>query len=125
MTEYVCAGIFVREGGPMQAGEVVARHTHNFDHMTRITRGRFRVRRWNAAADEAGNPAFGPEGKPLWLLTDDHEVEAPYRLLIKAACAHEFTALENGSSYECLFLPRDPLTHEPVAQWNGWLGATV
>jgi hypothetical protein len=94
--EWISGNVFIRPMGGrdgLRPGEVVAGHTHNFDHTTIFFDGRWRARKWCRAVTENGEPALLPDGSAAWLLAADIERDGPFHLLIEAEARHEFTFL--------------------------------
>lgn len=98
--EFVSGNIFVRPNAGVE-GDVVAGHTHNFDHTTLFQRGRFAVK------------ATYPDGRVL-----QREFTAPDFCLIRAEVTHEIRFLEDGEFW-CVYAHRDP-QGRVVQQYTGW-----
>lgn len=96
--DFACGNIFIRAADPMKAGEVVESHKHNFDHVTYVSLGSFRIER----GDETVEVRQG---------------ELP--VLIKAGVEHKMTALEDDSVYHCIYSHRTP-QGEIVQRYTGW-----
>lgn len=110
-SELVLGNIFVRPNCGMAQGAVCDGHTHNFDHVTFVTRGSFRITRtW-------------PDGR-----TETIVVHAPgsagydgrWFVLIKAECMHRLEALEPNSDFFCVYAHRDP-QGRVLQHYDGWL----
>lgn len=93
--------IFVRTQDPMKAGDVVEGHKHNFDHVTYVSLGSFRIER----GDE---------------FVEVRQGELP--VLIRAGVKHKLTALEDGSVYHCIYSHMNA-QGEVVQRYTGWRGA--
>ena len=126
MTEYVCAGLYIRDNdSPMKAGDVLGGHTHNFPHATFLSRGEVQCRRWRKIVDANGVPTLDVDGNEQWLEIDNVTRVGPCFFPIEAEDKHEFTALTDDVYLYCIFTPRDPATGTPVPDWNGWMEATL
>jgi hypothetical protein len=89
--EWISGNIFIRPmggRGGLRPGEVVAGHTHNFDHTTICFAGRWRVRKWVPVVRDDGSPIEGEWGQII-----DVKRDGPFHLLIEAGARHEFTFL--------------------------------
>ena len=89
--EWVSGNVFIRPMGGrdgLRSGEVVAGHTHNFDHTTIFFCGRWRVRKWVPVVREDGSSIEGE-----WAQLADVTRDGPFHLLIEAHARHEFTFL--------------------------------
>lgn len=109
--EYVSGNIFIREMGFEKAGDVVAGHTHNFDHTTYIVRGSVRIESLNA--DGSVKQA-----------TVKRAADGHNWVLIKADVLHRITALEDASLGHCIFAHRNP-QGEVVQVNEGWVEANL
>lgn len=99
--ELALGNIFVRQSPkPLRIGEVVCGHAHNFDHVTFINRGAFRITR-------------GQETVTVSALDEN-----PY-ILIKAGQRHELVALEDDSMYYCVYSHRTP-EGDVIQEYSGW-----
>jgi hypothetical protein len=93
----------------MQAkGTVVESHAHTFDHVTYCFAGAYRI---DAVVN--GKPVTteiysARPGKP----TQNH-------CTIKAGVKHSLTALEDNSTYQCIYAHRDT-RGEVVEHYTGW-----
>jgi hypothetical protein len=126
--EWVSGNIFIRPMGDeqgLQPGDVIAGHTHGFDHTTIFFCGRWRVRRWQPIVDEDGVHRTLSDGRDAFLLTDDFERDGPFHLLIAANSRHEFTFLGPadvvGRAW-CVYSHRTP-QGEVAVDFTGWHGA--
>jgi len=78
--------IFVHQHTYDKAGKVHQGHTHNFDHVTILAKG-------SMLAEVAGGQA--------------KVFKAPTFIVIKKELWHKFTALEDGTTFYCVFALRD------------------
>lgn len=129
--EYACGNIFVRTADPMKAGAIVEGHEHNFDHVTYVPIGAFKVERMivpeSVRAEvlkKIGNPyANWSDYVGLNVVVQATEVRAgEVGVLIKAGVVHRLTALEDDSVYHCIYAHRLP-QGDVVQRFQGWLGA--
>lgn len=81
-------------------------HEHNFGHATFIRKGGFHIH------------AETKDGRIF-----DHDYWAGEYVAILAGVKHEFTSLEDGSAYDCLFIHRDPMTGLATEVYTGWVAA--
>ncbi len=107
MVEYALGNVFIREGGPMFAGEVVEGHKHNFDHVTYISKGSARIDRLDDAGDVRQSVEKRANDGRNWVL-------------ILAGTLHRITALEDGTIYHCIYAHRTP-QGEVVQEYDGWV----
>ena len=122
--EYTLGNIFVRPFRLEKAGDVMAGHTHNFDHVTYVVRGAVHARCWRRALNADGSPMLNA-GEEIWLLEAERDCPAGTELLIRAAYKHEFVALEDNTECRCIYSHRDPQSGEAVQNHNGWERAYV
>jgi len=106
--DYVSGNVFIREGGPMRAGEVVGGHAHNFDHTTYVTHGSLLIERL-------------VDGAPVQSVTKSAGQEKNW-VLIRAGAEHRLTALEDGTIYHCIYSHRNA-QGEVVMAHEGWAPA--
>ena len=106
METIVGGNIFIRKGQIEMAGETVDGHEHNFDHVTIVKSGSMRIEQ----LDEAGNVVRSVE--KVASANNSH-------VLILAGAIHRLTALEDNSSYWCVYAHRDP-QGELVEHYDGW-----
>jgi hypothetical protein len=92
VSEYQFGNIFVRRLHVLNKGEKITGHTHNFDHVTFIPRGRMRVER--SLGDICESFDIGSEDEVPFFET-------------KAEWRHEMTSLEDGTNYYCVYARRD------------------
>jgi hypothetical protein len=78
--------IWVRQNVLEKAGDGLGGHTHNFDHVSLVTKGSVKVE------------VEGSEPK---------EFKAPTFIVIRKDYKHKFTALEDDTNYYCVFALRD------------------
>lgn len=97
MGTFVSGNIFIRSNDMQKAGDVVVSHKHAFDHTTIVFIGAIRVR------------TTEPSGSAL-----EREFVAPAHFLVRAGIDHEIIALQDGTTYWCVYphLPSDP--HETI-----------
>lgn len=78
--------IWVRQFDFDKAGECTEGHKHHFDHVSLLTKGKVKVE---------------VEGYP------EKEFTAPTFIIIRKEHVHKVTALEDGTSWYCVFALRD------------------
>jgi hypothetical protein len=78
--------IWVRQNVLDKAGSFLPGHTHNFDHVTLLTKGSVEV-------EITGYPP--------------KQFKAPTFIIIRKEHEHKFTALEDDSQWYCVFALRD------------------
>lgn len=102
---------FVRPNGPLRKGQVVRLHAHKYPHVLCVFKGRVHVH------------AVLPEGQ---VIERDYGMASsdPRYCLIAAGVAHEITALEDDSEFDCLFSLRTP-DGEVVEYPTGYMDAFV
>lgn len=84
------------------AGEVHAGHEHDVDHGTVLHSGRVRID-WSCAK----RGTFGTT-----------EFTAPANFLVRADTEHTITALEDGTSWYCIFTPPEGYEQDLRDFWN-------
>lgn len=89
--EIASGNIFFRVNELKKAGEVLAGHKHNFDHTTFFWSGKFKLRAHKGGA-----------------LIAEEVITAPQIRLILADVEHEITALEDNSTFMCVYAHRNP-----------------
>lgn len=100
--EWISGNIFIRPNTLEKAGSRVQGHKHHFDHTTIVYTGAVHVR------------AVTPEGVVI-----ERDFHAPAHFLVLAEVEHEITALEDGTTFWCVYSHRDPQAR--VTQVNtGW-----
>lgn len=98
---------------PLQKGDVVEGHAHNFGHVTYVPHGKLRIEKLD-----------GPAG--LVVRTVERGADDLINYIdIPAGVWHRLTALEDNTHYHCIYSHRDPETNEPVKLYNGWEDAYV
>ena len=102
--------VFIRPNRLEKAGHKTSGHTHNFDHVTFLSRGSVRVRARQVGVTT--NEAFGD--------VVDRVYVAPAAICIKKNWMHEFTALEDNTRADCIFALRDH-TGEVAEEFDGSL----
>ena len=141
--EWVSGNIFIRQMTGQELfkpGQVVAGHTHNFDHTSIFFCGRWWVRKWVPVVREPfGESVLSPvgiasakptpgDGSPVdpdgangeWAVLADFEREGPFHLLIEAHARHEFTFLGPGVGRAwCVYSHRTPQGDVSV-DYTGW-----
>lgn len=86
-------GIYFRKHGPHAKGASIRGHRHHVDHITALTSGSVRVRYRKGANDEPFKVAV---------------FIAPINFMVAAEVYHEIEALEDGTTWQCLFaIPPD------------------
>ena len=125
MTEYALGNVFIRPFRLEGAGDVMAGHTHNFDHVTYVVRGSVHARCWRRILDADGSPMVSATGEEMWFLFAERDVLAGDLVPIRAEDKHGFTALEPRTLCHCIYSHRDPQSHEVIQDHNGWIDAYV
>lgn len=105
MVEWVSGNIFIRPNEHMRNGQVIHGHKHRFDHTTFVTEGSVHVK----AVTPDGRTIEGKFGK-------DYHFR---HFLVLADVEHEITALEDGTSFYCIYSHRTP-QGEVVLGETGW-----
>ena len=95
--------IFFRPMRFERAGDVVLGHTHNFDHVTFLWRGKIEV-----TAHHVDNPEA----------TIVRQFEAPARILIRKDWCHSIKALQDRTFADCIYALRD-FDGEVTSHFNG------
>lgn len=108
--EFIAGNVFVRQMMFDKAGDVVAGHAHNFDHITYCVRGGLRIEQ----LDVTGGIVRSVEklaGEANWVL-------------IRAGVEHRITALVDDSIGHCIYAHR---THQGdiVQEYSGWAPSYV
>ena len=103
--ELVSGNIFIRKNQRMKTGDVVAGHTHNFDHTTIVFSGAVHVK------------AVSPDGRVI-----EKDFFAPTHFLVKAEVRHEITALQDNTEFWCVYSHRTP-QGEVSQETTGWTQA--
>jgi hypothetical protein len=94
--------------GLLAKGDVVESHAHTFDHVTFCFAGGFRI-------DAVVNGE--PVSTEIWAPRPDKPAQE--HVLIKAGVEHTLTALEDNSTYRCVYTHRD--TRGEVSDvYTGW-----
>ena len=101
-----CGDIYIRSCERVARGHVIAGHTHTFDHTAFLWSGSIRI------------VGEGPSGHVATC-----EFSAPRFIPIFAHYKHEITALEDGTTYYCVFANREPGTGEPALRVTNWYEA--
>lgn len=81
-------GIYFRKWGPLENGHMIGGHQHEIDHVTSVMTGSIRVRYRKTETDE-------PYKSAVFI--------APINFIVRADTFHEITALEDNTSYQCIF----------------------
>ena len=120
MSEYVAGNIFMRTPShPLQKGEVVDSHAHNFDHVTFITSGSALIEQLD-----------GKDGKVIQT-TEKAAYALKNWVLIPKGVWHRITALEGHTIYTCVYSHRryhaGDLNDDGcvVEEYTGWLKAVT
>jgi quercetin dioxygenase-like cupin family protein len=101
--ELILGNLFIRPNVGFTKGQIMGGHKHNFDHVTFLTRGSWRIR----------------------ILNDDQTVRQEVTkvafsfVLIKAGAIHELEALEDHSDFYCVYAHRDP-QGQVTQEYTGW-----
>lgn len=107
--EFPLGNIYIRPHIISKAGEKVAGHKHNFDHVTFVNKGSVRVTKTH------------PDG-----IVEVKEFFATSFLgsffLVKAEVIHEIEALEDNTIFLCVYSHRDP-QGSVVQEYDGWADA--
>ncbi len=103
--EAVSGNIYIRPNGPFEAGQSVPGHKHHFDHTTICFHGSFRVVKLFPDGGRQELLLEGPRPTPVGSGTPDGRIS---HVLIEAGIEHEFTALETGSIFWCVYSHRSP-----------------
>lgn len=88
--EWVSGNIFIRPNENMRKDDFVAGHKHNFDHTTIVFSGSLHVE----ATLPNGNTVSGT-------------FTAPSHFLVKKDVEHKITALEDNTTFWCVYSHRD------------------
>lgn len=111
MVEYCCGPLGIREcDGPMDVGHEVEIHNHNYDHVTFIQAGAFRIERLKPVTNADGVVECDENNRPKAFVTEGvRDVYAGLRAMVEvpAYAWHKMTALEPNSRYICVFTHRD------------------
>lgn len=111
--ELVLGNVFVRPNLGYMTGEVCDGHAHNFDHVTFVTRGSFRIDR-SSPDGRVDSLIVGGPGSTAY--------NGRWFVLIKADCHHKLTALEDHSDFFCVYAHRDP-QGRVIEYYDGWMDA--
>lgn len=103
--EWESGNIYIRPNVMEKAGEVIHGHAHRFDHTSIVFTGAVRVK-----------------AKLLDGRTIEQDFTAPAHFLVLAGVEHEITALEDGTTFWCVYAHRTP-QGEVVQRHIGWQGA--
>lgn len=106
--EFVLGNIFVRPNFLHKAGDKVDGHTHNFDHVTYVVRGRLKIERTKPNGDKRIIEISATDNYPFGLIV--------------AEDSHELTALVDDTVFHCVYAHRDPQGNV-VQSYTGWLDA--
>ena len=107
--------IAFRTGGPMAKGDIVQGHLHNYDHVTMVSHGSMLI-------EVMSGPAMDGVTQSVIKSTVKSAKEARNFVLILAGVAHRFTALEDGTVYQCVYAHRDE-EGNAVDFYTGWEAA--
>ena len=100
--EWISGNIFIRPNSLLPKGRIVEAHKHTFDHTTIVFTGSVHVKRTN-------------EDNSI----TEEDFKAPSHFLVKAGLEHEITALEDDTTYWCVYSHRDA-QGKVVQQYDGW-----
>jgi len=100
--EFVSGNIFVRPNALLSKGHVTHGHQHTFDHTTIVFMGSVHVK----LVKEDGTVV-------------EETFKAPSHFLVRANISHEITALEDDTTYWCVFSLRNA-DGEVVQEFDGW-----
>lgn len=100
--EFVSGNIFIRPNALLSKGHITHGHRHKFDHTTIVFMGSVHVK----TTEEDGTVI-------------EKDFKAPSYLLIRAGVEHELTALEDDTTYWCVFSLRDS-EGRVVQEFDGW-----
>lgn len=101
--EWIAGNIYIRPH-KLAAGERIAGHKHNFEHVSLVHRGAVHVR------------AVLPNGALL-----ERDFIAPAHFLVRPDVEHEITALED-TDFWCMYSHRDP-QGRVTQEYDGWTPA--
>ena len=90
-----------------EVGDRLPEHDHNFPHTTIVFSGKFRIK-----------ARLGDNTGP------DTIFHAPASVLIPAEAMHSIECVEPGEVW-CTYCHRDPVTGEPVPEYNHWQSSYV
>lgn len=108
--EFTAGNIHIRKNiGTV--GDQTGGHTHNFDHVTIVFKGKVHVSAWRP----------GPDNTKIPVAEQDFDTGSYF--LVKADVCHDITFIEDGEFW-CVYSHRDP-QGEVVQEHNGWLRAYV
>ena len=102
VTEFVSGNIFIRPNALLPKGYVTHGHKHKFDHTTIVFSGSVHVKLTNE------------DGTVI-----EKDFVAPSHFLTRANIEHEITALEDNTTYWCVFSLRNA-DGEVVQEFDGW-----
>lgn len=106
--EWISGNIFIRPAmDNASKGFVLQGHTHNFDHTSIVFTGSVHIKRTH------------PNGT-----VEEQDFVAPAHCLIKAEDVHEITALEDNTTFWCVYSHRTP-QGDITQEWTGWMRATL
>ncbi len=112
MPEYVAGNIFMRvPHGFMKKDERVDSHSHHFDHVTLCLKGSILFQKLDG---EKGNVVHSVKKSAYELM--------PW-ILTEKGVFHAITALEDHTSYVCIYSHRRADTEEVVEEYTGWQDA--
>lgn len=106
MSSFTCGPIQIRITKMEKVGAVCPGHTHNFDHVTHVIKGKVRVQ----VRYEDGRPEI------------DVEMNAPHFFLVEAHAFHTITALEDDSEFWCVY-PHRTENGDVSMHFTGFEGA--
>ena len=105
--EWISGNIFIRANVLPKKDDGVHGHKHNFDHTAIVFTGSVHVR------------GVCPDGRII-----EQDFTAPSHFLVLKNVEHEITALEDGTSFWCVYSHRN--AQGDVVQENiGWLSSEI
>ena len=93
---------FIRECSLPARGDFIRGHTHKYDHLTKVISGTAKIISTNTKNE-----------------VEEHVIEAPGEMMVKAGVLHSLEALTGGVVIHCVFQHRDKhgnVTDEPNAR---------
>jgi hypothetical protein len=126
--EFRSGSIFIRQSDQtLETGAVINGHTHNFDHTTFFTAGKWKVEVKGQVFDGDGKPMLDEQSKPLTHKVRERIIQAgkPFAwFLIEATMFHTLTLLEGPGCYACVYSHRVE-DGDVTPEYNGWHDAYV
>lgn len=100
--EWASGNIYIRPNVLPKTGDKINGHKHNFDHTSIVFTGSVHVR------------GVCPDGRVI-----EQDFHAPSHFLVLKDVEHEITALEDGTTFWCVYSHRSP-QGDVVQDHNGW-----